>query len=44
MSVCLVTECDTVDVLFKLITLDMLLFFMIMRRKQLHMTSLIVPT
>ena len=34
--VCLVTEYDTVDVLFKLITLDMLLFFMIMRRKQLQ--------
>ena len=34
--VCLVTEYDTVDVLFKLITLDMLLFFIIMRRKQLH--------
>ena len=36
MCVCLVTGYDTADVLFKLITLDMLLFFMIMRRKQLH--------
>ena len=39
MSVCvcvLLLSMNTVDVLFKLITLDMLLFFMIMRRNQLH--------
>ena len=33
---CLVTEYYTVDVFFKLIKKGMLLFFMIMLRKQLH--------